>query len=85
MIEQLFLSYCHIELHDSCVLMMTGIWSAVPPWPTEETWIHHMIVQYPSLVVFLCIDIIISISTTTLTVAQASQVIDKTLTARPLA
>ncbi|PRQ24131.1 putative protein S-acyltransferase [Rosa chinensis] len=58
----------------SAAVTVQRIWTAVPAWQTEEIWIHHVIVQYPSLVAFLCIDIIIMISTTTLTTAQASQI-----------
>ncbi|KAM5548530.1 hypothetical protein ABKV19_000105 [Rosa sericea] len=63
----------------SAAVTVQRVWTAVPTWQTEEIWIHHVIVQYPILVAFLCIDIIIMISTTTLTVAQASQVMDTIL------
>lgn len=51
-----------------------GIWTAVPALPAGETWIHHVIIHYPGLVLFLILDAIILIAATTLTTLQASQV-----------
>lgn len=39
-----------------------------------------MVVQHPSVVAFLFLDVIILVAATTLTVAQATQVIDGILT-----
>lgn len=47
--------------------------------PTGETWFHHVVVHYPGVVTFLFLDAVIFIAATTLTVAQASQVIVKTV------
>lgn len=52
----------------------------MPAWRTEETWIHHVVVQHPSVVSFLFLDVIILVAATTLTAAQATQVIDGILT-----
>ncbi|PRQ33361.1 putative protein S-acyltransferase [Rosa chinensis] len=49
----------------SAAVTVQRIWTAMPTWQTEEISIHHVIVQYPILVAFLCIDIIIMISTMT--------------------
>ena len=49
--------------------------------PTGETWFHHVVVHYPGIITFLFLDAIIFIAATTLTVAQASQVIVKTIVA----
>lgn len=67
-------------IDDSCLFMMTGIWGALPGLRTEESWIRRVVVQYPSIVAFLFVDVIILIAVTTLTTAQATQVIDGTLT-----
>ncbi|KAK9286266.1 hypothetical protein L1049_014654 [Liquidambar formosana] len=50
------------------------IWTALPALPSEETWIHHVVVQHPGVVTFLVLDTIILIAATTLTTAQASQI-----------
>lgn len=60
---------------DSVLVFVTGIWTTTPVLPTEETWIHHVIVQHPGGVSFLLVDIIILLAATILTVSQASQVI----------
>lgn len=59
--------------------VLTGIWTAMPTLPSEGSWIHHMIIQYPGIVAFLLGDIIVLIACTTLTTAQASQVAIKLL------
>lgn len=58
---------------------MTGIWTAFPTLPTEETWIHHVVVQHSGVVAFLVMDMILLMASVTLTTAQASQVIDQTI------
>ncbi|XP_041011630.1 probable protein S-acyltransferase 23 isoform X2 [Juglans microcarpa x Juglans regia] len=50
------------------------IWTETPVLPTEETWIHHVVVQHPGGVAFLLVDIIIFLAATVLTVSQATQV-----------
>lgn len=47
---------------------------------TGETWFHHVVVHYPGVVTFLFLDALIFVAATTLTIAQASQVIVKTIT-----
>lgn len=39
-----------------------------------ESWIHHVLVQHPGLVMFLALDIVILLPATGLTVTQAIQV-----------
>lgn len=56
---------------------MAGIWTAIPALSAEETWIHYVIMNHPGIVTFFLGDIMVFIVVTTLTTAQASQVIDK--------
>lgn len=58
----------------SAAVTVQRIWSSMPAWRTEETWIHHVVVQHPSVVAFLFLDVIILVAATTLTVAQATQI-----------
>ncbi|XP_009368343.1 probable protein S-acyltransferase 23 isoform X1 [Pyrus x bretschneideri] len=58
----------------STAVAVQRIWSALPGLQTEETWIRRVVVQYPSIVAFLFVDIIILIYATTLTTAQATQI-----------
>lgn len=58
----------------STAIAIQRIWTAIPPLPTEETWMHHVVVQHPGVVVFLALDIVILIAATTLTTIQASQI-----------
>ncbi|XP_070662813.1 probable protein S-acyltransferase 23 isoform X2 [Malus domestica] len=58
----------------STAVAVQRIWSALPGLQTEETWIRRVVVQYPSIVAFLFVDIIILIAATTLTKAQATQI-----------
>ncbi|EOX97299.1 Palmitoyltransferase TIP1, putative isoform 1 [Theobroma cacao] len=50
------------------------IWTARPALPADETWIHHVIIHHPGIVVFLILDAIVLIAATTLTTVQASQI-----------
>ncbi|KAF5448373.1 hypothetical protein F2P56_028915 [Juglans regia] len=50
------------------------IWMETPVLPTEETWIHHVVVQHPGGLAFLLVDIIILLAATVLTVSQATQI-----------
>ncbi|KAM2988733.1 hypothetical protein FF2_002792 [Malus domestica] len=58
----------------STAVAVQRIWSALPGLQTEETWTCRVVVQYPSIVAFLFVDIIILIAATTLTKAQATQI-----------
>lgn len=60
---------------DNILVFLTGIWTATAGLPTEETWVHRVVIQHPGVVAFLLVDIIILIVATVLTTAQASQVI----------
>lgn len=50
------------------------IWTAPLALSTEELWIHYVAFQYPGVVVFLVVDIVVLIAAATLTIAQASQI-----------
>lgn len=54
---------------------MTGVWTA-QSLHIEESWIRYVVVQHPGVVAFLVLDVIVFIAATTLTTAQASQVMD---------
>ena len=58
---------------------MIGIRTALPTLPTEETWIHHVVVQHSGVVAFLVMDMVLFLVSVTLTMAQVSQVIDQTI------
>ncbi|KAK1567585.1 hypothetical protein Q3G72_013894 [Acer saccharum] len=58
----------------SAAVTVQRLWTAIPPLPTEETWMHHVVVQHPGAVVFLALDIVILIAATTLTTIQVSQI-----------
>lgn len=57
------------------IVSVIGIWTSIPALSTEETWIHHVVVQNPGVVAFLLMDIIVLLAATILTTSQASQVI----------
>lgn len=61
---------------DKILVFFTGIWTSTPSLLTEETWVHHVVVQHPGVVAFLLVDFIILFASTILTTSQASQVID---------
>lgn len=55
--------------------LLAGIWTATAAFPMGKSWIHYVMVQHPGIAVFLFLDGIILIAVTTLTTAQASQVL----------
>lgn len=61
---------------DKILIFFTGIWTSTPALLTEETWVHHVVVQHPGVVAFLFMDLIILLASTILTTSQASQVIN---------
>lgn len=61
------------------IIVIAGIWTAPLPLHSEETWIHHVLVQHPGVVAFLFFDSVVLTAAATLTTVQASQVIDQRL------
>jgi palmitoyltransferase len=55
---------------------MTGVWTAAQSLQIEESWIRYVVVHHPGVVAFFVLDVIVFIAATTLTTAQASQVMD---------
>ncbi|GLT85917.1 hypothetical protein SLE2022_040880 [Rubroshorea leprosula] len=49
------------------------IWM-IPALPPAESWVHHVMVQHPGIVVFLVLDLIILVGAATLTTSQAYQI-----------
>ncbi|KAJ0011006.1 hypothetical protein Pint_33529 [Pistacia integerrima] len=58
----------------SIISAVQRIWTAPLPLHSEETWIHHVLVQHPGVVVFLVLDAVVLTAATTLTTVQASQI-----------
>jgi len=54
---------------------ITGICTSKPALLAGETWIHYVLVRHLGLVVFLVMDAVVFVATTTLTITQASMVI----------
>lgn len=48
--------------------------TAVPTFPSRESWMHNLLAHHPGIVIFLLLDLFIFIAATTLMVAQASQI-----------
>ncbi|KAH7575503.1 hypothetical protein ACOSP7_004857 [Xanthoceras sorbifolium] len=70
----IFLCFGTLTAVLSGAIAVQRIWTAIPPLPTEETWMHHVVVQHPGVVVFLALDTVILIAGTTLTTIQAYQI-----------
>lgn len=60
---------------DTFLVAIAGIWTSTLTWPAGETWIHHVLVQYPGAFAFLVVDTAIFIAAVALTTTQASMVI----------
>lgn len=58
----------------SAVVTVQRIWMAIPALPNKESWVYHVVVQYPAAVTFLVVDLFFLISTATLTSFQTSQI-----------
>ncbi|KAM7479065.1 hypothetical protein LguiA_027278 [Lonicera macranthoides] len=58
----------------SWVVAVQRVWNLVPALGTEETWIHHLVVQHPGAFAFLIMDTLILISAGTLLTVQMSQI-----------
>ncbi|KAE8008259.1 hypothetical protein FH972_004789 [Carpinus fangiana] len=58
----------------SAAVAIQRIWTSTPNILTEETWVHHVVVQHPGVVAFLLLDFIILLACTILTTSQASQI-----------
>lgn len=58
----------------SGTIAVLRIWNAVPAISISERWLHFVMAHHPGVIVFLVMDMIIFISSTTLMVAQASQI-----------
>ncbi|XP_057976835.1 probable protein S-acyltransferase 23 [Malania oleifera] len=58
----------------AAVVAIQRIWTALLAFSAEESWIYHVVVQFPGVVAFLVVDIIILTVATILTAAQASQI-----------
>ncbi|KAL2537136.1 putative protein S-acyltransferase 23 [Forsythia ovata] len=58
----------------SGIVAVQRIRTSIPALRTGETWLHHMIFNYPGLISFLVMDAAIFISTATLLTVQASQI-----------
>ncbi|GMY38890.1 probable protein S-acyltransferase 23 isoform X2 [Fagus crenata] len=58
----------------SAAVAIQRIWTEKPALPTEETWIHHVVVQHPGVVAFLLLDMITLLAGTILTTSQATQI-----------
>lgn len=50
------------------------VWISIPAMQTEESWIHHVVVQNPGAVAFLAIDSLILLAAVTLLTIQVSQI-----------
>lgn len=54
---------------------VTGMWTVSQVFPSVGKWIHFLVNEHPGIISFLVVDIICVSAGTTLTIAQASQVI----------
>ncbi|KAF5743963.1 putative Palmitoyltransferase TIP1 [Tripterygium wilfordii] len=70
----IFISVASLTPFLAAVVAVQRIWTGIPEVPTQETWIHYVIVRHPGVVVFLVLDIVVFIAGTTLTISQASQI-----------
>ncbi|XP_016506745.1 putative protein S-acyltransferase 23 isoform X1 [Nicotiana tabacum] len=50
------------------------IWTSVPSLVDDESWLHHVVFAYPSIIAFLFMDGVILIAAVTLCVVQISQI-----------
>ncbi|XP_038682362.1 probable protein S-acyltransferase 23 isoform X2 [Tripterygium wilfordii] len=70
----IFITVATLTSFLAAVVAVQRIWTGIPEVPIQETWIHHVAVRHPGVVVFLVLDIVIFVAATTLTISQASQI-----------
>ncbi|KAK9134174.1 hypothetical protein Syun_013504 [Stephania yunnanensis] len=62
----------------SGAVMIERIWAELSILPASAAWLHHVVVHHPGAVLFVVLDALILIAAATLTIVQATQVIDLT-------
>ncbi|KAK9110814.1 hypothetical protein Sjap_018874 [Stephania japonica] len=62
----------------SGAIMIERIWAELSVLPASAAWLHHVVVHHPGAVLFVVLDALILIAAATLTIVQATQVIDLT-------
>ncbi|XP_015956176.1 probable protein S-acyltransferase 23 [Arachis duranensis] len=58
----------------SGAIAIQRIWTSIPAFSADETWMHHVLVNHPGVIVFLVIDVVILLAATSLTITQASMI-----------
>ncbi|KAJ4843104.1 hypothetical protein Tsubulata_002881 [Turnera subulata] len=58
----------------SAMIAVQRVWTAAQSLHIEGSWVHFVLTQHPGIVVFMALDSIIFIASTTLLVSQASQI-----------